>query len=168
MPAAMPTAAPAPTPAAASPAAAPAAIVAVPAVPAAIAVTAITAVATPVSTIAAAVMAAGHRVRTAAAKLGTPAAVSAACQRLNLAPPQHGIAQFYSGEAEGLLVQLPGWQYPIVIDTLSGGPEMVPDRNRFHVPPELAEVHARIERMLPGHILTGPIAIAPALRCTAL
>lgn len=53
-------------------------------------------------------------------KLHDPAAVAAACQRLNLTPPQHGTAQLYSGEAEGLLVQLPGWQYPIVIDTLSG------------------------------------------------
>jgi hypothetical protein len=53
-------------------------------------------------------------------KLDDPAAVAAACQRLNLAPPQHGTAQLYSCEAEGLLVQLPGWQYPIVIDTLSG------------------------------------------------
>jgi hypothetical protein len=49
-----------------------------------------------------------------------PAAVAAACQRLNLAPPRHGTAQLYSGEAEGLLVQLPGWQYPVVIDTLTG------------------------------------------------
>jgi hypothetical protein len=53
-------------------------------------------------------------------KLQDAAALSAACQRLNLDPPQHGTAQFYSGEAEGLLVQLSGWQYPIVIDTLSG------------------------------------------------
>ncbi len=49
-----------------------------------------------------------------------PAAVTAACQRLGLRPPQHGTARLYSGEATGLLVQLPGWQYPIVIDTLSG------------------------------------------------
>jgi hypothetical protein len=49
-----------------------------------------------------------------------PAAVAAACQRLNLAPPRHGTAEFYSDEAEGLIVQLPGWQYPVVIDTLSG------------------------------------------------
>ncbi len=53
-------------------------------------------------------------------KVHDPVAVAAACQRLNLAPPLHGTAQLYSGEAEGLLVQLPGWQYPVVIDTLSG------------------------------------------------
>ncbi len=49
-----------------------------------------------------------------------PAAVAAACQRLGLAPPQQGSARLYSGAAEGLLVQLPGWTYPLVIDTLSG------------------------------------------------
>jgi hypothetical protein len=27
-----------------------------------------------------------------------------------------GTAQLYSGEASGLLLQLPGWQYPAVID----------------------------------------------------
>jgi hypothetical protein len=53
-------------------------------------------------------------------KIHDPAAVAAACQRFNLAPPRHGTAELYSGEAEGLLVQLPGWQYPIVIDALSG------------------------------------------------
>ena len=47
----------------------------------------------------------------------------------------------------------------VTIDTISGGPDVVPDRNRFHVPPELAEAHAKNERMVPGHILTGPIAV---------
>src|ERR1700682_3157747 len=50
----------------------------------------------------------------------------------------------------------------VTIDTITGGPEVVPDRSRFHVPPELAEVHARSERMVPGHILTGPVAIEGA------
>ena len=34
--------------------------------------------------------------------------------------------------------------------------------DKFHVPPELAEIHARNERMVPGHILTGPIAVEGA------
>ncbi|HEU0082858.1 MAG TPA: acetamidase/formamidase family protein, partial [Bradyrhizobium sp.] len=50
----------------------------------------------------------------------------------------------------------------ITIDTISGGPEVVPDRAKFHVPPELDAVHANNERMVPGHILTGPVAIAGA------
>jgi len=46
--------------------------------------------------------------------------VSAACQRLGLPAPVQGTARLYSGQASGLLVQLPGWQYPAVIDTLTG------------------------------------------------
>jgi hypothetical protein len=53
-------------------------------------------------------------------KVHDPAAVTAACRRLSLAEPVHGTAHLYSGEATGLLVQLPGWQYPAVIDTLTG------------------------------------------------
>jgi len=50
----------------------------------------------------------------------------------------------------------------VTIDTITGGPDVLPDRNRFHIPPELDAVHANNERMVPGHILTGPIAIAGA------
>src|SRR4030088_1310844 len=50
----------------------------------------------------------------------------------------------------------------VTVDTISGGPEVVPDPKKFHVPPELAQVHATNERMVPGHILTGPIAVAGA------
>jgi hypothetical protein len=47
----------------------------------------------------------------------------------------------------------------VTIDTLSGAPQFVP-KSGFHVPPELAEVHARADRFEGGpHILTGPIAI---------
>src|SRR6266478_2320045 len=42
----------------------------------------------------------------------------------------------------------------VTIDTISGGPDVVPDRNSFHIPPELDEVHAKNERMVPGRILT--------------
>src|SRR6516164_9751478 len=50
----------------------------------------------------------------------------------------------------------------ITIDTISGGPDVVPDTAKFHVPPELFDVHARSERMVPGHILTGPVAVRGA------
>jgi hypothetical protein len=53
-------------------------------------------------------------------KVHDPAAVGAACQRLGLTAPVQGTAKLFSGEATGLLVQLPGWQYPAVIDTLTG------------------------------------------------
>src|SRR3954464_14072609 len=50
----------------------------------------------------------------------------------------------------------------VTIDTISGGPDMLPDRGKFHIPPEMQKVHAENERMLPGHILTGPIAVEGA------
>jgi hypothetical protein len=49
-----------------------------------------------------------------------PAAVAAACRRLELPEPDRGTATLYSGQAEGLLVKLPGWRYPAVVDTATG------------------------------------------------
>jgi hypothetical protein len=37
-----------------------------------------------------------------------------------LAEPVQGTAQLFSGEAAGLVVRLPGWEYPAVIDTKTG------------------------------------------------
>jgi hypothetical protein len=54
------------------------------------------------------------------AKLHDPTAVAAACQRLGLPAPVQGTAELYSGSAMGLLVSLPGWEYPAVVDTLTG------------------------------------------------
>jgi hypothetical protein len=48
------------------------------------------------------------------------AAIAAACKRLGLAEPIRGKAKLYSGEAEGLLLYLPGWRYPAVIDAVTG------------------------------------------------
>ena len=48
------------------------------------------------------------------------AAVRAACQRLGLAQPVQGTTKLFSGEATGLAVQLPDWQYPIVADLATG------------------------------------------------
>jgi hypothetical protein len=53
-------------------------------------------------------------------KVTDAAAVAAACQRLGLAAPVQGTVQLFSGEATGLLVQLPGWQYAVTIDTSTG------------------------------------------------
>lgn len=53
-------------------------------------------------------------------KFHDPAAVHSACQRLGLPAPRQGTAKLFSGEATGLIVQLPGWQYPAVIDTAAG------------------------------------------------
>ena len=48
------------------------------------------------------------------------AAVQAACQRLGLAQPVQGTTKLFSGEATGLAVQLPDWQYPVVADLATG------------------------------------------------
>src|SRR4051794_32178384 len=53
-------------------------------------------------------------------KLTDPVAVTAACRRLNLPAPEQGTAQLYSGEVSGLIVRLPDWLYPAVVDTESG------------------------------------------------
>jgi len=48
------------------------------------------------------------------------AAVQAACQRLRLESPSHGAVRLFSGEATGLIVKLPNWQYPVVFNTSTG------------------------------------------------
>lgn len=50
----------------------------------------------------------------------------------------------------------------VTIETISGGRDVLPPAG-FHVPPELLEVQKRSERMLPGHILTGPVAVTGAM-----
>ncbi len=46
----------------------------------------------------------------------------------------------------------------LTVDTVSGGPDVLPGAG-FHVPPELLDIHARLPRHLPGHILTGPVQV---------
>jgi hypothetical protein len=57
-------------------------------------------------------------------QLRDPAAITAACLRLDLPAPVHGTALLYSGQAAGLLVQLPDWKYPVVIDTATGNTQL--------------------------------------------
>jgi acetamidase/formamidase len=49
----------------------------------------------------------------------------------------------------------------VTIDALSGGPANLPG-DGFEVPPELLQVHAKSQRRLPGHILTGPVGVRGA------
>ncbi|HEX4590645.1 MAG TPA: hypothetical protein VH120_11985 [Gemmataceae bacterium] len=57
---------------------------------------------------------------TIATKVRDPAAVAAAAARMNLPAPAAGTARLFGGEATGLLVRLPGWTYPAVVDLESG------------------------------------------------
>lgn len=49
----------------------------------------------------------------------------------------------------------------VTIDTVSGGPQVLPGEG-YHVPPELLELHAKGPPSVPGHILTGPVAVEGA------
>lgn len=52
----------------------------------------------------------------------------------------------------------------VTIDTVTGAPEVHPPVSAgFSTPPEIADVHANAEKTLPGHILTGPIAVEGAM-----
>lgn len=48
------------------------------------------------------------------------AAACAACRRLGLATPAQETVPLFSGQATGLAIRLPGWQYPAVFDLVGG------------------------------------------------
>lgn len=50
----------------------------------------------------------------------------------------------------------------IIIDSVSGGPNVIPSED-FHTPPELLEIHKLGIPHVPGHILTGPIYVNGAM-----
>lgn len=50
----------------------------------------------------------------------------------------------------------------VTINTVSGGPNVLPGPG-FGVPPELLELHAAGVPTVPGHILTGPVAVEGAM-----
>jgi len=51
----------------------------------------------------------------------------------------------------------------VTIETVSGGPDQIPAEGAgLYIPPELLDIHARSARQLPGHILTGPVAVRGA------
>ena len=66
---------------------------------------------------------------------------------------------WFSADLEPKLTVKPGDR--VTIETVSGGPDVLPDGD-FHIPQELLEIHPHSERMLPGHILTGPVAVEGA------
>ena len=53
-------------------------------------------------------------------KIRDVVAIAAACHRLGLAAPEQGTAKLYTGTATGVLLRLPGWQYPAVVNVDSG------------------------------------------------
>ena len=52
----------------------------------------------------------------------------------------------------------------VTIETLSGAQDVMPKPGSgFALPPELPEIHAVVPRKLPGHLLTGPVAVKGAM-----
>ena len=49
----------------------------------------------------------------------------------------------------------------VTIDTVTGTPDVLPDPAKFHIPPELASIHAGLKPQGP-HILTGPVFVEGA------
>jgi len=49
----------------------------------------------------------------------------------------------------------------VMIDSVSGGPDVLPVGD-YHIPPELLAIHAGGPPSVPGHILTGPVAVEGA------
>ncbi len=89
------------------------------------------------------------------------AAVRAACRRLGLTEPIQGTVKLFSGEATGLTVQLPDWQYPVVCDTVTGEVKYDNFGGRWGDQKELdrlmqayAVEKSRIEARKAGHCLT--------------
>ena len=50
----------------------------------------------------------------------------------------------------------------VTINTVSGGPEVLPGAG-YHIPPELLAIHETGVPQVPGHILTGPVAVDGAM-----
>ena len=50
----------------------------------------------------------------------------------------------------------------IIIETVSGGPDVIPSQ-KFYTPPELLEIHKLGVPQVPGHILTGPVSVEGAM-----
>jgi hypothetical protein len=89
------------------------------------------------------------------------AAVEAACRRLGLPAPVEGTTRLFSGDATGLAVQLPGWNYPVVCDVTSGQLKYDNYRGRWGEPQQLdrflqayACEKAKIEARKKGHTVS--------------
>jgi hypothetical protein len=94
-------------------------------------------------------------------KLHDHAAINAACHRLRLPEPAQGTAKLFEGEATGLLLQLPGWLYPAVIDVSSGAVRFDNFNGRWGDQAQLdafiqsySVEKAKLEARKTGHVVT--------------
>ena len=90
-----------------------------------------------------------------------PAAVAAACRRLQLPQPTQGTARLFAGSARGLLVNLPGWRFPLVVQAETGTLQYDNYGGLWGEPVQLdrflqayAVEKARLEARNKGHLVT--------------
>jgi hypothetical protein len=90
-----------------------------------------------------------------------PAALAAACRRLGLAEPTRGTARLFASQATGLIVQLPGWTYPVVVDPATGDIQFDDYNGAWGSQSELDKLlqgyaceKAKIEARRAGHAVT--------------
>lgn len=67
---------------------------------------------------------------------------------------------FFDATLKPVLTVASGQRFTVA--TVSGGSAVLPPAG-FHVPPELLDIHARLPMQMPGHILTGPVAVDGAM-----
>ena len=107
------------------------------------------------------------------AKIRDPAAVRAACRRLNLPEPTSGKTKLFSDEVEGLAVQLPDWTYPVVCNLSSGQLQYDNFNGHWGEQKELdrllqayAVEKARIEARKKGHTCTENLLADGSIKLT--
>ncbi|ADB18080.1 hypothetical protein Psta_3416 [Pirellula staleyi DSM 6068] len=90
-----------------------------------------------------------------------PVAVDAACRRIRIPAPTQGTAKLFTTTKTGLIVQLPGWKYPAVVDVSSGRVDFDNYGGRWGEQAELdkflqayAAEKAKIEARKRGHSVT--------------
>ena len=102
-----------------------------------------------------------------------PAALAAACRRLGLAEPVAGTANLYSGQATGLIVNLPGWRYPVVVDIASAevrydnfGGQWGSQQQLDRLVQAYAAEKCRIEARRAGHAVTETVLADGSIKLT--
>ena len=102
-----------------------------------------------------------------------PAAIRAACERLQLAAPVLGEARLFSGSKAGWQVQLPDWRYPVICDIATGTLHYDNFNGRWGDPEKLGQLlqmyaveKARIEARKKGHTCTEALLSDGSIKLT--
>jgi len=106
-------------------------------------------------------------------KIRDPDALAAACRRLGLEAPVQGTATLFSSQAAGLIVKLPDWHYPVVVDTASGEAKFDNYAGKWGAQSELDKLlqayaceKAKIEARRVGHTVTEQALPSGAIKLT--